>query len=67
MMSNGMPERKKETLTGCVSFYTQWIDMCVCIRVCGLHLVGMFEYVSSAQAPMTISHQVTLAVSAIWI
>ena len=36
MMSNSVPEREKETLTGCVSFYTQWIDICVCIRVRGL-------------------------------
>ena len=40
MMSNSVPEREKETLTGCVSFYTQWIDICVCIRVRGLHLVS---------------------------
>ena len=39
MMSNSVPEREKETLTGCVSFYTQWIDIRVCIRVRGLHLV----------------------------
>ena len=38
MMSNSVPEREKETLTGWVSFYTQWIDICVCIRVRGLHL-----------------------------
>ena len=25
-MSNSVPEREKEILTGCVSFYTQWID-----------------------------------------
>ena len=40
MMSNSVPEREKENLTGCVSFYTQWIDICVCIRVRGLHLVS---------------------------
>ena len=39
MMSNSVPEREKETLTGCVSFYAQWIDICVCIRVRGLHLI----------------------------
>ena len=39
MMSNSVPEREKEILTGCVSFYTQWIDVCICIRVRGLHLV----------------------------
>ena len=39
MMSNSVPECEKDNLTGCVSFYTQWIDICVCIRVRGLHLV----------------------------
>ena len=39
MMSNSVPESAKEILTGCVSFYTQWFDVCVCIRVRGLHLV----------------------------
>ena len=39
MMSNSVPESEKEILTGCVSFYTQWFDVCVCIRVRGLHLV----------------------------
>ena len=38
-MSNSVPECEKDNLTGCVSFYTQWIDICVCIRVRGLHLV----------------------------
>ena len=42
MMSNSVPEREKETLTGCVSFYTQWIDIHVCIRVRGLQLVFVF-------------------------
>ena len=42
MMSNSVPEREKEILTGCVSFYTQWIDVCVCIRVRWLHLVFFF-------------------------
>ena len=39
MMSNSVSESEKEILTGCVSFYTQWFDVCVCIRVRGLHLV----------------------------
>ena len=39
MMSNSVPECEKDNLTGYVSFYTQWIDICVCIRVRGLHLV----------------------------
>ena len=39
MMSNSVPESEKEILTGCVSFYTQWFDVCVCIRVRGFHLV----------------------------
>ena len=39
MMSNSVPESEKEILTGYVSFYTQWFDVCVCIRVRGLHLV----------------------------
>ena len=30
----------KEILTVCVSFCTQWFDVCVCIRVRGLHLVS---------------------------
>ena len=38
MMSNSVPECEKDNLTGYVSFYTQWIDICVCIRVRGLHL-----------------------------
>ena len=42
MMSNSVPECEKDNLTGCVSFYTQWIDICVCIRVRGLHLVSPF-------------------------
>ena len=42
MISNSMPEREKETLTGCVSFYTQWIDICVCIRVQGLHFIFFY-------------------------
>ena len=29
MMSNSVPESEKEILTGCVSFYTQWFDVCV--------------------------------------
>ena len=40
MMSNNVSESEKEIPTGCVSFYTQWFDVCVCIRVRGLHLVG---------------------------
>ena len=40
MMSNSVPENEKEILTGCVSFCTQWFDVCVCIRVRGLHLVS---------------------------
>ena len=40
MMSNSVPESEKEILTGYVSFYTQWFDVCVCIRVRGLHLVS---------------------------
>ena len=36
MMSNSVPESEKEILTGCVSFCTQWFDVCVCIRVRGL-------------------------------
>ena len=43
MMSNSVPESEKEILTGCVSFYTQWFDVCVCIRVRGLHLVFSSE------------------------
>ena len=39
MMSNNVSESEKEIPTGCVSFYTQWFDVCVCIRVRGLHLV----------------------------
>ena len=35
MMSNSVPECEKDNLTGCVSFYTQWIDICVCIRFVG--------------------------------
>ena len=42
MMSNSVPESEKEILTGCVSFCTQWFDVCVCIRVRGLHLVCSF-------------------------
>ena len=41
MMSNSVPECEQDNLTGCVSFYTQWIDICVCIRVRGLHLVSL--------------------------
>ena len=40
MMSNSVSESEKEILTGCVSFYTQWFDVCVCIRVRGLHIRG---------------------------
>ena len=47
MMSNSVPEREKDTLTGCVSFYTQWIDICVCIRVRGLHLVCFELFISN--------------------
>ena len=39
MMSNNVSESEKEIPTGCVSFYTQWFDVCVCIRVRGLHFV----------------------------
>ena len=42
MMSNSMSESEKEILTGCVSFCTQWFDVCVCIRVRGLYLVCFF-------------------------
>ena len=42
MMSNSVPESEKEILTGCVAFYTQRFDVCVCIRVRGLHLVSFF-------------------------
>ena len=44
MMSNSVSESEKEILTGCVSFYTQWFDVCVCIRVRGLHLVSSLGY-----------------------
>ena len=43
MMSNSVSESEKEILTGCVSFYTQWFDVCVCIRVRGLHLVSCWR------------------------
>ena len=39
MMSNSVSESEKEILTGYVTFCTQWFDVCVCIRVRGLHLV----------------------------
>ena len=39
MMSNSVSESEKEIPTGYVSFCTQWFDVCVCIRVRGLHLV----------------------------
>ena len=46
MMSNNVSESEKEIPTGCVSFYTQWFDVCVCIRVRGLHLVFVEKHVS---------------------
>ena len=55
MMSNSVPESEKEILTGCVSFYTQWFDVCVCIRVRELHLV--FFEAATARLPMRSAHK----------
>ena len=50
MMSNSVSESEKEIPTGYVSFCTQWFDVCVCIRVRGLHLVPFFKQVSTKGA-----------------
>ena len=61
MMSNSVPECEKDNLTGCVSFYTQWFDICVCIGVRGLHLISfcLLPFVgaeqSRSQRPMIFS------------
>ena len=52
MMSNNVSESEKEIPTGCVSFYTQWFDVCVCIRVRGLHLVFYFYVCVCVFLPM---------------
>ena len=53
-MSNSMSESEKESLTVCVSFCTQWFDVCVCIRVRGLHLVFVFlvDLICLAEGPL---------------
>ena len=40
MMSNSVPESEKEILTGCVSFYAQWFDVCVALGFVGSILFG---------------------------
>ena len=47
MMSNNVSESEKEIPTGCVSFYTQWFDVCVlpgCFRPLGMFTIYMYLY-----------------------
>ena len=64
MMSNNVSESEKEIPTGCVSFYTQWFDVCVCIRVRGLHLVLFFV---SLSIYLSIYLSTCLVASVLWV
>ena len=65
MMSSTEPEREKKNLTDCVSFCTHLIDIRVCIRVRGLHIVFSMVTLSAPSSGVGVSHlntgcQVTL-------